>query len=144
MYNKLLLFILIIIIIFILIITLHNKYNINNYDTFADPKSPKEIIENDGNMNFNFLKDEHTNYVLQTYYIDVDKKINGRKVFNHPYQERVANIPPPIDIYSKYLQTISYPFVYGKPDYHLQRSPGQWNKFDTLAQEYYNKYRIRR
>ena len=56
MYNKLLLFILIIIIIFILIITIHNNYNINSYDTFATPKSPKEINDNDGHMNFNFLK----------------------------------------------------------------------------------------
>ena len=144
MYNKLLLFISIIIIIFILIIIIHNKYNINNYDTFAEPRSPKEVVDNDGKMNFNFLKDENTNYVLQTYYLDDDKKINGRRVNYHPYQEQVPNIPPPVDIYSKYLQTISYPFVYGKPDFHRQRSPGQWNKFDTLAQDYYNKYGVRR
>ena len=144
MYNKLLLFISIIIIIFILIIILY-KYNFNNnYDTFAVPLSPKEIIENDGHMNFNFLKDEHTNYVLRTYYINDDMKINGVRVNYHPYQEQVLNKPAPIDTYSKYLQNPAYPYIYGNPKLHAQRTPGQWNKYDTISQEIYNKYGIRR
>ena len=144
MYYKLLLFILIIIILFILIIIIHNKYNINTYDTFAVPKSPKEIIANDGNMNFNFLTSENSQYVLNTYYVNDDLKVNGKRVNFHPYQEQEANTPPPVDKYSKFLQTPAYPFVYGKPKFHAQRSPGQWNKYDTLARDYYNKYGIRR
>ena len=144
MYNKLLLFISIIIIIFILIITIHNKYNINRYDTFATPKSPKEINDNDGHMNFNFLKNENTNYVINKYYIDDDKKINGTRVNIHPYQEQVANIPPVISTYSKYLQNSASPYIYGNPKLHKQSSPGQWNKYNTRAREIYNKYGIRR
>ena len=144
MYSKLLLFLSIIVVIVILIITLHNKYNSNNYDTFAEPKSPKEINDNDGHMNFNFLKSENTHYVLQTYYLDDDKKINGARVNYHPYQQQVPNFPPPVDRYSKYLQETAYPFVFGNPNFHRQRSPGQWNKFDTRAQDYYNWYGIRR
>jgi len=143
MYNKLLLFILIIIIIFILIITIHNNYNINTYDTFATPKSPKEINDNDGHMNFNFLKSENSQRVLHTYYIDDDKKINGKRVNFHPYQEQVPN-PPPMDRYSKYLQNPAYPYIYGNPKLHRQRTPGQWNKYDTVAREIYNNYGIRR
>ena len=144
MYTKLLLFISIIIMIFSLIILIHNKYNINTYDTFADPKNPRDIIANDGNMNFNFLKSENSQYVLNTYYINDDKKINGKRVNFHPYQEQVANIPPPVRTYSKYLQNTAYPFIYGKPEFHRQRSSGQWNKYDTLARHYYNKYGVRR
>ena len=144
MYNKLLLFISIMILIVFLIIIIHNKYNINTYDTFVAPKSPKEIIENDGKMNFNFLTSANSQYVLNTYYLDDDKKIDGKRVNIHPYQEQVANTPPPIDKYSKYLQTSAHPFVYGKAKFHAQRSPGQWNKYDTLARDYYNKYGIRR
>jgi hypothetical protein len=144
MYNKLLLFISIIIIIFILIRTIHNKYYINRYDTFATPKSPKEINDNDGHMNFNFLKDEHTNYVINKYYLDDDKKINGKRVNIHPYQEQVLNNPVPIDRYSQYLQGTAFPYIYGNPRLHKQRTPGQWNKYDTVSQEIYNKYGIRR
>ena len=144
MYQQLLLFILTIIILFILIITLHNKYNINTYDTFADPKSPKEINDNDGHMNFNFLKSENSNYVIRNYYLDDDKKINGVRLNFHPYQDQVQNYPVPIDQYSNYLQTSAFPLMYGNPRLHQQRSPGQWNKYDTAAQDIYNKYGIRR
>ena len=144
MYKKLLLFILIIIIIFILIIILHNKYNINTYDTFAIPKSPKEINDNDGHMNFNFLKSENSNYVIRNYYLDDDKKINGVRLNVHPYQDQIVNNRVPIDPYSKYLQYPAFPLMYGNPKLHQQRSPGQWNKYDTVAQEIYNKYGIRR
>ena len=144
MYNKLFLFISIIIMIFFLIILINNKYNINKYDTFTTPKSPKEIIDNDGNMNFNFLKDEHTKFVLNNYYIDDDKKINGSRVNIHPYQVKVSNLPVTISKYSKYLQDSAFPFIYGNPKLHKQRTHGQWNKYDTKARDIYNKYGIRR
>ena len=144
MYNKLLLFISIIIIIIILIIVIHNKYNSSRYDTFAEPKSPKEIIDKDGNMNFNFLKAENSQYVLKKYYLDTDRKINGKKLHIHPYQKKVTNQQVPIHEYSKYLQESAYPLIFGNTTLHRQDKPGQWHKYDTKAQDLYNKYGIRR
>ena len=140
MYNKLLVFLSIIIIIIVLIIL---YYKNKKYDTFAIPKTPKEINDNDGNMTFEFLNNENTNYVLDKYYINDDTKINGVRVNYHPYQEHVNN-PVIVDAYSKYLQNSAYPYIYGNPKLHIQRTPGQWNKYDTKAQDIYNQYGIRR
>ena len=136
-YCKLLLFGVIIVILLKLILFIHNTYNFNTLydnDTFAIPKTPKEINDNDGNMNFNFLKNENTNYVLSTYYIDDDKKINGSRLNYHKYQKQVPNIPV----------EGAPPYIYGNPLYHYQRKPKVWNKYDTYAQDIWNKYGVRR
>ena len=137
MYNKLLLFISIIIIIFSLIIIINNKY-----DAFKVSVTPKFIADNDGNMNFDFLKAENSQDVIKRYYIDDDKKINGIRVNYHRYQQQVYN-PVPIDPLS-HSQKVAFPYIYGNTLLHYQRTPGEWNKYDTQAQQIYNNYGVRR
>ena len=127
-------------------LAINNNHNPNhhNIDTFATPKTPKEINDNDGNMTFDFLTNTNTNFILDKYYLNDDMKINGARVNYHPYQVKVGNLPPPIDKYSKYLQNTAFPYIYGNNKLHYQRKPGQWNKYDTKAQEIYNKTGVRR
>lgn len=127
MNNKLLLLCIIIVIILI------NKYT--DIDTFLTLKSQAISFEDDGKMTFDFLKDDNTKNVLDTYYINDDKKLNGQKVNLHPYQYKVQQIIPVKD---------SPPFLYGNNRWHYQRSEGKWNKYDTYAQDIYNKYGVRR
>ena len=143
MDNKLLLLLFLIIIIIFMLVINHN-HNYIDIDTFVTPRSPKEINDNDGNMTFDFLTNAHTNSILSKYYINDDMKIDGVRVNYHPYQVKVPNLLPPIDTYSKYLQNLAFPYIYGNPKLHYQRTPGQWNKYDTIAQVIYNTTGVRR
>jgi len=103
----------------------YNKYNkYNNIDTF---QSQKDInVENNGNMKFNYLIDKnYTNTILQTYYLNDDTKINGRRVVNHPLQKKNG------------LN------LYGNPFNQLEK-PGVWGKFNTFSDYIYNIYGVRR
>lgn len=143
MNNKLLIIILIIIIVSIII---YNKYKpIKIYDTFADKyyKDPQEKIENDGKMMFEFLKDPYySQKIINQYYLNDDKKINGVKVNYHPYAKPVPNCPSSAD---------TTPYIYSaNPALHCRRNIGNnntswwWRKYDTRAQDIYNQYSIRR
>ena len=129
MYKKICVAILIIsIIICINILRLYDKI-----DTF---NNRKDNYNNDGNMTFPYLSDKNTNYILATYYLDHDRKINGQKLNFHPYEKKVPNFAGD--------SAAAFPYIYGNPATHLQRSPKIWKKYDTEYQDLYNAYRIRR
>jgi hypothetical protein len=147
MNNILLIIILIIIIVSILI---YNNLNPNPnpnpnpntikiYDTFEDTyyKNPQDIIANDGKMKFNFLKDPYySQKIINEFYLNDDKKINGVKVNYHPYINPVPNCPISADF---------IPYVYSaNPSLHCRRRPEKWHKFDTRANDIYNQYSIYR
>ena len=129
MYKKICFAILIFsIIICVNILRLYNKiekFNNRNYNK-----------SNDGLMTFDFLTDANTRRILNTYYLDDDIKVYGRKLNYHPYANPVPNV------YGE--SSIPFPYVYGNPATHLQRSNHLWKKYDTEYQEIYDKYRIRR
>ena len=141
--NKKLL-IIVIVVLTLTTVLIYNKYNtIKNKDKFTDGKimDPQEIIKNDGKMTFNYLNDPfYSQNILKKYYIDDDKKINGVKVNYHPYLVPVPNCPSSADL---------VPLVYSAdPSLHCRRNVGNtttwWRKFDTEAQEIFNKYSIHR
>ena len=128
--NKKLL-IIVIVVLTLTTVLIYNKYNtIKNKDKF-----------NDGKMTFNYLNDPfYSQNILKKYYIDDDKKINGVKVNYHPYLVPVPNCPSSADL---------VPLVYSAdPSLHCRRNVGNtttwWRKFDTEAQEIFNKYSIHR
>lgn len=47
--------------------------------------------DNDGKMTFEYLNSpNYTNNVLSRYYINDDKKINGTRIIQHPYQNKYS------------------------------------------------------
>ena len=126
--------------LFILIIIIDCKYNSNNYhnkETFSTPL-PTVLFDSNGYKNgimtFDFLKDENTNNVLNKYYMDNDKRINGKTINYNPYRYALPNIPV----------EGAPPYIYGIVLNHYQRKPKVWHKYDTYAQDIYNAYGIRR
>ena len=150
MNNKLLIIILIIIIVTIVI---YNKYNhiktnhikinpIKTKDTFLDPINPQNVIANDGNMSFDYLTDPYySQKILKKYYIDDDKKQYGVKLNKHIYKNMVPNCKSSTDL---------NPYVYSADiSLHCRRNVGWanttwWHKYDTIAQDIYNNYGVRR
>ena len=129
MYKKICIAILIIsIIICINILRMYEKI-----ETFNNRRNN---YNNDGNMTFPYLSDTNTRYILNTYYLDNDRKINGQKLNFHPYENKVPNFPGD--------SAAAFPYIYGNRATHLQRSPHIWKKYDTEYQDLYNAYRIRR
>ena len=127
----------IILIIIIIIIILLNKYNFFKKDNFFVISNPKDIFDNDGKMKFDYLNDPYyTENVLKKYYINDDKKLNGVKVNSHIYANSYPNCENARD---------TVPYVYsGDISFHCRRKNGWWNKYDTLSQDIYNLYGVRR
>jgi hypothetical protein len=129
MYKKICFAILLIsIIICVNILRLYSKIEKFN--------NKKYNFNNDGLMTFDFLSDTNTKRILDTYYLDTDIKVNGQKLNFHPYEKKVANYS--VD------EAKAFPYIYGNPATHIQRTPHLWKKYDTEYQDIYNKYRIRR
>ena len=141
--NKKVLMLIMLIMLIILIILLQYKYNpnpiiIKDKFTVLDPQA---IIKNDGKMKFDYITDPYYGQkILKKYYIDYDKKINGRKVNDNPYKYPSPNCANAAE---------DEPLIFSaNPSLHCRRGGGKmpkwWNKYDTEAQEIYNQYSIYR
>ena len=120
--------ILLVIVSILLIIISYTQYQYQyqyfKKDTFISQRDAN--IENDGNMKFDYLiKNNYTKNVLDKYYLNDDKKINGKRVVNHPYQKK------------------NYLNLYGNPFNQLSTS-GRWGGYDTYSEYIFNNYGVRR
>jgi len=137
----------IILIIILIIIMIYNIYNIYNpikiKDTFLDPVNPQNVIANDGKMDFKYISDpNYTKNILNKYYINDDTKKNGVNVNQHIYKNPVSNCRSSQDL---------NPYVYSADiSLHCRRNvrnnynTAWWHKYDTIAQDIYNLYGVRR
>jgi len=123
----------------LLILIIFNKYNFKNKDTFyaGAISNPKDIFDNDGKMLFKYLNEpNYSEKILKKYYLNDDKLINGVKVNPHIYQNSVVNCNSSID---------TRPYVYSADtSLHCRRHIGWWNKYDTISQDIYNNFGVRR
>ena len=101
-----------------------NYQNYQNHDTFISQRDAN--VNNDGNMNFDYLiKKDYTNNVLNKYYLNDDTKINGKRLVNHPLQKK-NNLN-----------------LYGNPFNQISK-PGSWGNFNTFSDYIFNTYGVRR
>lgn len=95
--NKILIYglliLLLLIIIFISNIIISNII-LSNIILYSKNTNKEKFItvnndpDNDGKMTFDYLNNpNYTNNILSRYYIDDDKKINGIRIIQHPYQK---------------------------------------------------------
>ena len=155
MDNKLLIIILIVIIVSIVLYSNYFMYNPINptnstnstkiYETFADKyyKNPQDIIAHDGEMKFEYLKDPFfSKRIINKYYLNDDKKINGVKIHRYPYKNPVPNCASSADFYPNVYS--ANPSLHCRRNVKNNRTTWWWHKFDTQAVDLYNKYSVYR
>lgn len=77
------------IILLLMTIILYSKTNgnINGKEKFLTINNDPD---NDGKMHFDYLiNPNYKNNILSRYYVDDDKKINGSRIVQHPYQNSI-------------------------------------------------------
>jgi len=103
-YGKKILFLFLLLVLLLLLLLLavipYSKTNSNgkiNGEIINGKINSKEKFltinndqNNDGKMNFDYLVNpNYKNNILSRYYIDDDKKINGSRIIQHPYQNSI-------------------------------------------------------
>lgn len=102
------------------------QYNQNhqNHDTFISQRDAN--VNNDGNMNFDYLiKKNYTKNILDKYYLNDDTKINGKRLVNHPYQKK------------------NKLNLYGNP-FNQYSTRGYWGGYDSFSDYIFYNYGVRR
>ena len=97
----------------------NNKINneINNKEKFLTINNDPD---NDGKMRFDYLNNpNYKNNILSRYYVDDDKKINGSRIVQHPYQNSYLS-------YSQGALRKHYGNLYWNPSYsdYIYKSSG--------------------
>lgn len=125
--NKFINYLITLIFIIIVIILIYEIKNYNYKNTFLNQKHVNAA--NDGNMKFDYLNEpNYSKNILDKYYLNVDKKINGVNVCKFFFQKKFPN---------------GDKSIYGNVLNHLE-IPGSWGNYSTFSDYMYNTYGVRR